>query len=1159
MDFTPEQQSAIKMRGTNILVSAGAGSGKTGVLTERIIDRLRDGEDIDRLLVLTYTKAATTEMLNRIRDKIFVALRNANTKEEQAHWHKQVILLGDAPITTMHSFCMQLIRRHYNAFDGLDPEFKIVEPGIARVHLLDLLNTYMTSCYAMEDMEKRQHFFSLVRHYGSRLSDDGLKQEIIALREFGYAQGNLYEWLDEMLHRFCDLDGWHTTALALTKGEAAIVLECLKNMVKTISAWGGPAKYSDSVTSEIAVLENLLKGWTWEKVQETSVFQSIGRKTKDDDPVLAEIIRKQHENVKKYYQERVEVFFQRDFKDYARDITLVAEEMETLVALTKEFSQIYQDYKIKNGFMEFSDLEQFAYDLLRSHPELVEEYREGFHEVLIDEYQDVNPLQEKILNLLSNGKNLFVVGDIKQSIYGFRFADHSIFKARYDSYGLREPNENGVNILLNRNFRSRSGILDTVNFFFRQWMNPRVSGIPYGEEEELIVGNESAQKSEEHEINTEVQFIYEPDAEEKSEFYDDADSITLHGRFIAKRIEEMIENEETITENGRERKITYGDIAILMRSVKNESDVIEEELTYRAIPVIGPHKRRFTEGQEVRLLRSLLSVVDNPCQDIPLAALMRSPFFGFDENEMMEIALESKKKRLWERMESYLSKEGETSLKEKTRRFQEIIIGWRQYSRMYSLCDLIHKVMEDTHFEAFWSGLPGGKNRLRNLKVFMEKAEYFQESGGNLFDFLRYIQNLEDAEADTIDDSWEEKNTVHISTIHKSKGLEYPIVFCVAMNKRFNRREYSSPLLLDSKLGFGPRYKNQKRHSISSTLPRLLIRHKKEQADTAELLRVLYVAMTRAKNQLIFTATIKKKEDIAAIKNRTTFVMDPLLPAEIMDSGYSFMHWICFGLARKENVDVGLLHRDAKIKVAFLPGENPLEVKKVSATVSVLSEDSLSNLKKALSLKDVPAIPGKVSVTELLPDDGIEYGFSLPKPQFLSESPQLTPAEKGTAFHRFMEHLDYGKSWDMPALERYREEMMHSGSLTQKEAQSVDMEAVLFFLKSSYGKDLMTAREIRSEMTFTAVLSAKELLGVETDEKTVLQGAIDMLYAKENGEWVLMDFKTNRLGSGGEDSFLKHYSKQLDLYAQALAHLYNIEVKEKIFYLAKEKRFLTHI
>ncbi len=1162
MKFTPEQNRAIKTRGCNILVAAGAGSGKTGVLTERIVDRLRDGENIDEVLVLTYTKAAAGEMLRRIREKIFVELRGASTSAEKEHWRKQAMLLSEAPITTLHSFCLRLLKRHYNAIPNLNPNFRVLEPSMALVHLHDVLDAFLEECYSKGDDKYRGDFFSLLRLYGNRLGDDGLKDEIVRLREFGCSQGDFFEWLASSLEKYVDLDFWFDITMAIAAKETDNIIVSLKQLKKEAEILNGPQGYIITLMDDIENLERLRKEeWNWSTIGQGNCFKGLKRKSKDDDEDVSLYIKNRRANLRDYFKKEVQSFFKRSFSSYAEDMKISARDMKTLVDITADFYKRYQDYKLKEGYLEFSDLEQYAYELLRENPIIAEEYKSYFKEILIDEYQDVNPLQEKILSYLTNGKNLFVVGDIKQSIYGFRFADHTIFKNRYDRYSdeCHAEGENGLKILLNKNFRSKPDILNTVNFFFCQWMDENIVDLPYGDDEVLQSGLIDNNSMEEAAPPVEVNFLYPPDQDDDP-LFDDPEEMRYHGRYIAKRIEEMVASGEKIVVKGIERPVQYGDIAILMRSVRDTAPIIEEELVLNGIPVSGPDKRHFTQCQEVRILLSLLSVLDNVRQDIPLASLMRSPFFSFSEDELMTFALKEKKRTLWDRLEVYLAKKDNSALYQKFNDFYVKVTEWRNLAKLYPVADLLTMIMTEINYESFWSGLPGGKKRLRNIEIFLNKARDFQDNGGGLFDFLRYVNNLRKTGADEVDDSEGDCNHVKIMSIHRSKGLEFPIVFCPGLEKSFNRLDISQRLLLHNKLGFGPKYKDYKRRTIAPTLANLLIKYNINRANAAERLRLFYVAMTRAESKLIFTAALKAKDKAIEIMNDVRFYSALKLPGNLIIKSPDFLHLLCYGLAGKYwSKDLPYTH--SSIAVSWQRALNPVKSEVAERTALNqydVPDSALKILKKAMIQQESPPVKAKISVTELLPQgEKTKMSPWKIKPEFLQDEPSLSPEERGTIFHRFMELLDYRKIWDEASLADELRNMVNRGIFTELQSDAIDISAAAGFWCSSYGTDLRSCVNLKREAGFTLLVPAEEIFELAADEYTVLQGALDMIYQRQDGSWVIIDYKTGNIGTGDAD-FLNKYSRQMDLYIMAASRLYNIEIDEALFYLSAQRRFLRY-
>ncbi|MBQ1252006.1 MAG: UvrD-helicase domain-containing protein, partial [Firmicutes bacterium] len=626
MEFTSEQRKAIDTRGCNILVSAAAGSGKTGVLTERILSRLRQGDHIDEFLVLTFTRAAAGEMKKRIRDKIMTAAAECDASERD-FWQKQLTLIGDAPITTIHSFCLRLLRRHYNLLPGLDPKFHMTDPKRSAILRDDLLSSFLEECYTEQDEVKRERFFDLLRLYGSRLSDNGLKKEILRLMDFGCSRGNPDVWLDAACRRFGDLDFWYEAAMNDARECIALLMKETLCDIELLEKRGGSVGCIETLKEDLCSLSEL-KAADWDGMIGASPFGRKKPRKKEDDPELDEYMKQRREKRKDYFVERVGGIFTQPFRDYAEEISELMSQMETLARMTKEFLHRYAEEKLKRSALDFDDLEIYALRLLSENPSLSREYQHFFKEVLVDEYQDINPLQDKILSYLAGEGRLFTVGDIKQSIYGFRLADHTLFHRRSSLYQKEEPNEHGLLIPLNKNFRSRKEVLSLTNSVFSGLMNRDVSGIAYGEDEALRFGAEYYK--EKKDTFAEIVLVERPRGDADGDY----ENLSCHGRFVAQKIRQMMEEGFTVKDGDTERPLRYGDITVLMRSANANGEEVGTAISDMGIPVQIPSKMGFLSGRETKLIMSFLAVLDNPMQDIPLAAVMRSPLFSFDEDEL---------------------------------------------------------------------------------------------------------------------------------------------------------------------------------------------------------------------------------------------------------------------------------------------------------------------------------------------------------------------------------------------------------------------------------------------------------------------------------------------------------------------------------------------
>lgn len=1158
MKFTEKQQEAIDIRGCNVLVSAAAGSGKTGVLTERILSRLRDGESIDELLMLTFTRAAAGEMKNRIREKIRGEADGAG-EESRSFWQQQLTFLSDAPVTTIHSFCLRLLRRHYHLIPGLDPKFRIGDDRRMAILREDLLSAYLEECYTEADEEKRRRFFDLLSLYGSRLSDEGLKKEILHLMDFSCAQGDPEAWLDEKYRRFCDIDGWYREVMDVARQDIALLKAETLHDIETMNDLAGPLSAIETLKGDLLALSDLETA-EWDALSGAKPFGKKKPKRKEEDPGQNEYIKLRRDIRKKYFEDRVAVYFRRPFSDYAREISAVAEAIDTLTAMVKTFFQRYSEEKLKRATLDFSDLELLTLRLLKENPGLVREYQSFFKEVLVDEYQDINPLQEQILSLLAGEGRLFAVGDIKQSIYGFRLADHRLFQNRMVSYGLEKANENGRLIYLNRNFRSRWEVLDLTNHVFSALMNPGVSGLSYGTEEALYCG---ADYREQPGAEAELVVLDIPREDPKGEY----ENLACHGRFIAKKIEEMMTEGFLVQErDGTQRPLAYGDIAVLMRSANQQGEGIGTELAARGIPVQTPSTTGFLSGRETRLLRSFLAVLDNPLQDIPLAAVMRSPLFGFDEDALLLLSLDRKGKKLWEQILTVEEADTEGLDKEKVIAFREVIGVWRQRAKIYPVGELVDMILKEFDYAAFWGGLPNGRRRIKYLNHFVEEAFGFQqEEVGGLFDFLRYLDHLAAGGGDAVGEGEGSDDCVQVMNIHRSKGLEFPVVFLVRTEKRFNRSDLTATLVVDDLYGFGPQWKDRKRRIVTDTLPRMLIRSRKLKDDTAEEMRVLYVALTRAKEKLIITAAnsattkLSVAERLGQYGDAVYYDDCPQLPVTLLMADSSYEGWILHGLSpRRCPVPFqGSVLTEPKVVDAPAPLP-PFRQEKV---VRKLSPADLERLKDTLHRKEAPPLLSKVSVTSLLPPaEEEDAAVTLPRPRFLQDSDTLTAAEKGTAFHLFMEKLPLDREWQDHELEAFAAELVTRGVLSPAGCRSLDLVTVQAFLQSRYGRELQTAGELRRELSFVGGFPASSLFpdAAGDDRTVILQGAVDLIYRRDDGTWVLVDYKTNDIRHRGKEAFLAKYGRQMELYREAMKRIYDIDVAESVFFMTKTREFISY-
>ena len=549
-----------------------------------------------------------------------------------------------------------------------------------------------------------------------------------------------------------------------------------------------------------------------------------------------------------------------------------------------------------------------------------------------------------------------------------------------------------------------------------------------------------------------------------------------------------------------------------------------------------------------------------------MAAVMRSPLFSFDEDELLALGLSRKGKKLWDMVLAADDLDREGLPKEKTARFRETILRWRGYAKIYPVGELVDLFLKEFDYAAFWGGLPNGRRRIKNIRLFAEEAFAYQnDDGGGLFDFLRFLEHLADTGGDVPAETDPEDNCVQVMNIHKSKGLEFPVVFLVQTEKKFNKTDLGGALILDKELGFGPQFKDTKRRLISPTLPRLLIRGRRGKEDLAEEMRVLYVALTRAKEKLIITA-VDSATTNASVENRLAAYdkgvfcdLGSTLPATLLLSDHSYFSWIMHALAKNRREKSGAGKETIRISVTPAPASAPPVI--AEKPRHLLAADDFDRLVKTLHRPPLRPLPAKVSVTSLLPKGKWESGgISLPQPRFMGSRESVSAAERGTAFHLFMEKLPLDRAMNLSELKAFLTELTETGVLSPDMADTLDLDTVRAFLDSTYGKEILRAAEVRRELSFVGAFPAEELFeDAAGDRRSVmLQGAIDLIYRRGNGEWVLMDYKTNDLRRCTVGDFLAKYGRQMDLYTAALRKIYGIEVTERVFFLTKTKEFIGY-
>ncbi|MGE5675932.1 MAG: helicase-exonuclease AddAB subunit AddA [Mycobacterium leprae] len=981
--WTAEQEQAIKAGGNNILVAAAAGAGKTATLVERVIRRLADPQDpldVDRLLVVTFTEAAAAEMRERIGSALQTALAQ---QPENARLQRQLALLGRASISTLHSFCLGLLRQYFYRL-GLDPALTVMgehEAMLLRHEVLDSLFAKRFDAETPTGAELQGGdgpFFALVERYGGGRDDEGLKQLVLALYDYVQSLPWPEQWLAEAAASFAvapeaaieSLPWWQTlyTQMRLELIQATTALEAALRLTRLP---GGPAAYSDTLQRELETTQVALAAHSkWEELApavSAIVFERLPSMKKGSaDEHLQEQTKKLRDQARRAVKGLQEVYFSRTAAEWVSDLQWVAPHLLTLVELVQEFDGSFRRAKAEQSTVDFNDLERFALKLLIDSEastgefrpsDVARELRERYAEVLVDEYQDINSLQDAILAMVARADipNRFMVGDVKQSIYRFRHANPSLFLRKYLSYepwreadlaaevaqvsaGEGSTGEtNGRRIVLGANFRSRSGVVNAVNFLFRQIMTVSVGEVGYDKDAELVCrasypiredGVDGEYPVEVHLLDrtTEVEAVQSA-ADELAEA--DADSepaaavvdvlqelaeltaAEREARLVTRRIKEMVDGtaeQRPMLVYDKElqgyRRLRFRDIVILLRATSGRADLYLEAMNQAGIPAYAQLNTGYFAATEVAVMLSLLQVLDNPRQDIPLVAVLRSPIVGLNSSELARIRLAEPKASFYDALKAASEVEDNTGLAAALKKFLQALEEWRTAVRRTPLSQVVWRIYQETGYLRYVGGMPGGVQRHANLLALYDRARQFDQfARQGLFRFLRFIEQLRESNTDlgAAPALGEGEDVVRVMSIHKSKGLEFPVVFVADMGKSFGRQDQQGDLLLQRHLGFGPQLIDPEQRTKYPTLAWHAVREAIRLEALAEEMRVLYVALTRARERLILVGSVRGLPEAIGRWSMTAASQGWALPDSLLATASTYLDWIGPALARHQD------------------------------------------------------------------------------------------------------------------------------------------------------------------------------------------------------------------------------------------------------------------
>lgn len=1234
--WTPEQTAAFTCRNRNILVSAAAGSGKTAVLVERIIRYLLDERkpvDVDCLLVVTFTNAAAHEMKERIGKALAQRL---SEEPDNKHIERQILLLGKASISTLHAFCLDIIRQNYYLLNlpnnlALDPAFRIADEIEVALLKQEVLDELLEERYGQEN----SIFLQFVESFGGERDDSKLQDLILKVYNFSRSQSEPYVWLDTAAQVFqgnleddrVNILFYNMAASIATALEEALTK--LKRAETLAKMPGGPQIYQSNLSEEklqleeaLALLQKPASPSYWTALYQVLSEIKFGRLK----ACRGEIVEKLKAESQAYRNEAKSIVqkIQKDFlsrkpEELLQDMQDMAPLMAVLCGLVAEFSERFLEAKLERNILDFSDIEHFSLNLLRCKEDetwqptaLALKLKKRYKEVLIDEYQDINNVQETILNLVSRENsepNLFMVGDVKQSIYGFRLADPSLFLNKYQNYS-KDVSSREEKIVLSKNFRSRNGIVDGVNYVFRQVMLDKVGGIAYDSDAELVYGAPYpslpecdkclASPVEVHIVEKAVKEEGEEEEKEEEdvifELKEDLDVLQMEAKIVGERIQELLSYNVWDKDVGAFRALHCRDIVILLRSTKTAAPLFLEGLRQLAIPAYADSGTGYFDAQEVQTVLSLLKIIDNPRQDIPLTAVLCSPLVELAPEELAAIRLQRPQGDFYNAVRLAARRE-KGQLKVNLRTFLKNLQHWRTFARRHSIVDLIWLIYRETNFYSYVGALPGGKQRQANLRFLLERAKQYEATNmKGLFKFLRFLEKLQDSNNDlgAARALGENEDVVRIMSIHKSKGLEFPVVILAGLGKGFNMKDINEEILIDKDLGLGPMWVDYEQRLKYPTLAKLAIRSKLKREMIAEEIRILYVAMTRAQEKLIMVGGVKQLKK--KLKNWSSIVFRPEegLPLNIVSNSKCFWEWLgpCLmrhsagtplrslaDLEEQQAANLSLLNADNSQWQIYLWDQGKLQCQENNEENSYKErlvriksflpveeeergEEAVQRLKWQYPYQVLADIPVKLSVTEiknryqLLAQDeftnnttfSYERHFAA-RPQFLQEDRGLSASERGSAFHLVMRHLYLSTEMTQDNINQQIAAMIEQELITLAQGKAVDVLAIVQFFQSSLGRRMVKSPQVMREIPFTWKFPAVELYKERQDltENLLLQGTIDCLFVEED-DLVLLDYKTDLVTKDTVDLLKKRYQVQMQLYSRAVETILQKNVKEKYFY-----------
>ncbi|MFI3209650.1 MAG: helicase-exonuclease AddAB subunit AddA [Peptostreptococcaceae bacterium] len=1214
--WTKEQQRVIDFRNGNLLVAAAAGSGKTAVLVQRIIKLITvDKVDIDKLLVVTFTNAAASEM----RERISLAVsKELDKNPEDEHLQKQMVLLNKSNITTIHSFCLEVIKTNFHKIK-ISPGVRIGDTNELNILRQECLEEVFEIYYDKED----EKFFKFVNSYGNKYGDDSIQELILSIYNFTISSPNPKEWLRESKENFvydCNVDfsdsRYGKILINHIKEKIEDTIFELENLIQKLFSFETSVDYAINRQNEIKLLnEVLLNLDDYDKFYES--FNNVdfgsltaGKRAKDDyEKEIRASVKTVLDSIKDFYKKYIEVLKPKD--EIKSEMVYLKDIVEIVESIILDFMEVYEERKVEKNILDFSDMEHFTLHILRDQS-VASIYKEKFEEIFIDEYQDSNYVQEEILSLISrNDSNRFMVGDIKQSIYGFRHAKPEIFIKKYKEYS--DIDSDKTKVLLHKNFRSREEVISSCNYIFENIMSEKVGDIDYNEDEKLNLGanfidNNNVDLFIDNQTELKILEIKSSKKEDSDEDSTDEDLSTLEkeAKVISKRITDLMSSNEDGKYQGifdkelnTYRKIEYRDIVILLRSTKSFAPIIEKELLRKNIPSFVEGSGGFFDAIEIKIIMSLLRVIDNSYQDIYLLSVLKSPIFNFTPDDLADLKIfdrESERKKIksfYEIIKEYVNESINDNLIEKCKFFLEKLELYKEKSKYMETYEFLWYVYTDSGYLSYISAISDGDRRQANLKILFERANQFEENSfKGIFNFISYIDKLNKTDDKTSNANilGESANVVRIMSMHKSKGLEFPVVICANLSKKFNEMDLNKDIIFNYDLGYGVKYVDYDKKIVSKSISCEALKIRMIEEIISEEMRILYVALTRAKEKLILTGSLKTNDMSKTLNKLIDMSQGSKVSSKKINKYKNFLDWILIPV---------LKHNDSKeIREKYNlfanvydmnPNETSkwnLEIMSLNFEEEVKQEEKIQNtVLQNIDLKDSKFInqikeklefkydfeehihqKASISVSEIkkihMEDEGsinlFESKYISKKPKFLMDKKsRISGAEKGTLVHLVMEKIEFNENIDKEYVINLLDSLVTKNIINEMQKEvliSEYIENILYFFDTELFSRIKNSDFIKKEQVLYSRIELDKVYKNNDKEDIMIRGIMD-LYFEENEEIVIVDYKTDKVYD--IECIKENYKLQVELYKDSIESLTGKKVKEKYLYLFDKNELIS--